>query len=68
MNTKYKGSTPIKARQWVELTTDGEPWAKVCVIDTLASQFTVKVNGTVRFFFYVDEGLTWRKANEKTDM
>lgn len=58
---KYKGNTPVKARDQVELiTADGEVYDVVRVADALATQFTVQKKGRTRFFFYEDKGLTWR--------
>ncbi len=45
----------------VLLTICGEVWHKGKVVDALATQFTTIVNGKTKFFFYVDEGDTWRR-------
>lgn len=58
---KYKGNTPVKTRDQVELLTcDGAVYETVRVYDALATQFTVLKKGRTRFFFYEDKGLTWR--------
>ena len=58
---KYKGNTPVKPRDQVELiTVDGEVYETIRVVDALATQFTVQKKGRTRFFFYEDKGLTWR--------
>jgi len=59
---RYKGTTPVKAGDYVRLTIDDEVWLEAKVLDALASQFTVRVNGGVRFFFYEDKGNTWKPA------
>ena len=69
MNYKYKGSTPVKERDRVYLVAldeDGEPcnYDEAIVIDTLAKQFTCRIpyRKQVRYYFYEDEGLTWKKV------
>ena len=61
---KYKGKTPVKPGSKVQLLVDCEPWCTRCVVDALATQFTVSVNGVTRFFFYDDKGLTWRPLKD----
>ncbi len=50
----------------VELVMDDETWAEAKVIDPLATQFTCKIKGqkAIRFFFYADKGITWRKLDK----
>lgn len=59
---KYKGKTPVKTGDWVDLLIDEEMWEKAKVVDALATQFTCKIpyQKLVRFYFYEDKGLTWR--------
>ena len=57
---KYKGTTPVKKGDHIQLTICGEVWRNGTVQEALASQFTVLVNKKTRFFFYSDKGLTWR--------
>ena len=57
---RYKGNTPVKQGQKVDLLTDGNVYETIKVKDALATQFTVTKRGRVRFFFYEDKGLTWR--------
>ncbi len=64
MNHKYKDNTPVKNGDLIELTCDGEVWHTGKVKDALASQFTVVVNKKLRFFFYADKGLTWRRTDD----
>lgn len=52
----------LVAGQVVELLIDGKVWHKGKVRDALASQFTVLVNKTPRFYFYADEGATWQRT------
>ena len=61
---KFKGKTPVKAGDWVELTIDGEAWERAKVVDALAKQFTCKVpyQKVIRYYFYEDKGLTWRPS------
>lgn len=57
--------TRVKARDKIELLIDDEAWAEARVIDPLSSQFTCVIKGqpkVTRFFFYADEGLTWRRV------
>ena len=61
---KYKGYTPLKKGQEVELLSLDEVYAQAKVFDALATQFTIKVKGKVRFFFYEDKGITWQKTSE----
>lgn len=68
MNIKYNGNTPVKYRTKVDLIVDNKPWYTGYVIDPMASQFTIKVNGHVRFYFYSDEGVTWRKHREEASV
>lgn len=63
---KYKGKTPVKKGDWVELwclDEDGQyrAYEKAKVVDALAKQFTCKVpyDKHIRFYFYEDEGVTW---------
>lgn len=65
MNIKYKGKTPVKRQQKVDLIAAGDTWHTGYVIDTLASMFTTKVNGSIRFYFYSDENVTWRKHQDE---
>jgi hypothetical protein len=61
MMMKYKGKTPVKRGDKVELLdNEGTPYLKARVLDALATQFTITTKGQVRFFFYEDKGLTWR--------
>ena len=66
---KYKGKTPVKKGDKVELLALDEEgvesrYAEAKVIDPLAKQFTCRPLYTkhVRYYFYDDEGVTWRKA------
>jgi len=61
---KYKGNTPVKTGDKVDLMVDSKIYATVKVVDTLATQFTIKVKGKVRFFFYEDRGVTWQTVND----
>ena len=60
----YKGNTPVKAGDMVELIIDDEVWAEAKVIDALAVQFTCRIQRQplARFYFYEDKGVTWRKV------
>lgn len=50
----------------VELLIDNEQWALATVTQTLSTQFLCRVGkGIERFYFYSDEGVTWRKHNEE---
>lgn len=60
----YKGSTPVKKGDKIELTIDGEVWCKAKVKHALASQFTCTYKKNDLFFFYSDKGATWRKISE----
>lgn len=44
-------------------TTEGFNAKKVTVCDVLAEQFTVDVDGIIRFCFYKDYGDTWRYSD-----
>ena len=60
----YKGNTPVKHRDKVELCLDGTNWMQGVVGEALASQFTV-VYGKGRskhmtYLFYSDKGVTWK--------
>lgn len=57
---KYEGNTPVKPKDKVELIINNKMWHVGRVHDALATQFTILVNKKVKFFFYVDKGLTWR--------
>ena len=57
----YKGLTPIKRGDSVYLLAYDKD-AKVK--DVLASQFTVHLNKSTRFFFYSDKGVTCRISDE----
>lgn len=61
---KYKGNTPVSRGDEVELLNDeGKVVYLAKVRDALATQFTILIKRTlVRFYFYADEGLTWRRA------
>lgn len=63
MNLKYKGKTPVKRGDTVALIADDKEWFRGKVVDTLASQYTIRVNGMIRFFFYEDKNVTWRKID-----
>jgi hypothetical protein len=57
----YKGPTRVKRGDQVNLVTiDGDVYATTKVVDALAMQFTCKVRGKTRFFFYEDKGVTWQ--------
>jgi len=65
---RYRGKTPVKSGETVELLTlDNEGrttlYRKARVRDALASQFTVRFNKREHFYFYEDKGLTWRKTS-----
>ena len=64
---KYKGSTPVKKGEKVMLIAGDEEWTEAKVIDPLAKQFTCRPLYTkhTRFYFYEDEGVTWRKIKGK---
>ena len=47
----------------VQLIADDKIWRECAIVDVLSTQFTVQVNHSIRFFFYVDEGMTWRLKN-----
>lgn len=57
---KYKGYTKIKQGDKVDLISYDEVYHSGKVFDALASQFTIKVKGKTRFFFYEDKGVTWQ--------
>lgn len=59
---KYKGKTKVSTGDKVDLIIDGEVYHTGKVVDALATQFTIKVNKRVRFFFYEDRGLTWQNT------
>ena len=66
---KYTGKTPVKARERVKLLTldsngDTVVYDEAIVIDPLSKQFTCRIpyRKNVRFYFYDDEGITWRKV------
>ena len=44
----------------IQLVIDGKVWADTKMFDLLSTQFTCLVNDKTNFFFYADEGLTWR--------
>ena len=60
MPHKYKGRTPVKTGDSVELMVDDAVYATAKVRDVLAVQFTVSVKKRIRYFFYEDKGITWR--------
>lgn len=44
----------------IEVVFGDETWIEAIVLEPLSAQFTADVEGYVRFFFYSDEGVTWR--------
>ena len=66
MNYKYKGYTPVKDGDKVQVRFgDDDEWRDAKVKLALASQFTAKCPPyEVGFFFYADKGVTWRPVNE----
>jgi len=60
MPHKYKGKTPVKTGDSVELMVDDAVYATAKVRDVLAVQFTVSVKKRIRYFFYEDKGITWK--------
>lgn len=56
--------TKLKAKDRVLITMGDEEFEAV-VLEPLSSQFTCKMPYTkqVRFYFYADEGLTWKPLN-----
>lgn len=65
MNHRYKGNTPVKAGDMVDLIANGgEVYHTTKVNDALATQFIVSVNKRARFFFYEDRGVTWQKSQK----
>lgn len=58
---KYKGSTPVKTGDKVDIEWEGT-WYRAKVKDTLASQFTVELMETTQFRLYADKDLTWRQV------
>ena len=57
--TKYKGKTPVKTGDEVDIQWDGT-WYRATVKDALSAQFTVELMDTTLFRLYADKDLTWR--------
>jgi len=63
-----RAKTKLVKGDAIELLICDESWHKGKVRDALSSQFTTTINRKVRFFFYADEGVTWRRARVKASV
>ena len=67
---RYTGSTPVKHRDMIDVCLDIEldEWIVAKVGEALAVQFTA-VHGKgkakhMSYFFYRDEGVTWKQQSQ----
>ena len=62
---RYKGKTPVKKGEKVVLIAGDVEWAEAKVLDPLSKQFTCRplYSKHVRYYFYEDQGVTWRKIS-----
>ena len=62
MNYDYKGPTPVRAEDKVELLGIDGVYNTAIVVSALSTQFVCVTESNTLYFFYSDKGITWRKA------
>ena len=61
MNHAYKGPTPVKVKDKVDLIVLDKVYNTATVVEPMSTQFMCTTKENTLFFFYADQGLTWRK-------
>ena len=59
---------PLNEGDTIELIIAAKVWDSPKVVDTLSTQFTVLINNKVRYFFYIDEGVTWQRPKQRKEL
>ena len=61
MSHAYEGPTPVRAEDKVELLSTEGVYNTAIVVSALSKQFVCVTEDNTLFFFYSDQGITWRK-------